>query len=369
MSTIDAQQRAAMRDSFAQLLSARCTESDVRRIMVTTDAHDQQLWQEMAEMGLLATLVPGAYGGFAGGPREIEELMEEAGQVLLPGPFFSSAVLATALLCESTDLEAKRRLLPALVSGRLIGTAALTGEKGLWDGNDCDIVVEQSDGDIRLSGSASYVSDGTLAGLLLVVAKRGKDRRLYEVIARDGLVITALRTFDLTQRLANMSLSRVKARPIDGGDVTAIERAIDLARVALAGRKAGAARRNFDFTVEYLRTRRQFGRPIGGFQAIKHMATDLLLECESATTAARYAADRLAAGAADAAEAIAMADFAVSESQIKIGCDSIQLHGGIGFTWEHPAHLYLRRARHDSMFLGSTQQARERFVTLLEKTG
>ncbi len=367
MSTIDAGQRAAMRDSFARLLGARCTEADVRRIMATDDAHDSRLWHEMAEMGVLATLVPEAYGGLSGGPLEIEQLMEEAGKVLLPGPFFSSAVLATSLLVASTDEEAKARLLPRLADGSLIGTAVLTGEQGLWDGNDCNITVEGSAHDVRLAGTASYVSDGTLAGLILAVVGRGANRQLYELIDRAGLTVRALRTFDLTQRLASLELAGVQARSIEGGDAAAIDAALDMARVALAGREAGAAQRNFEFTVEYLRTRVQFGRPIGGFQAVKHMAADLLLESESGLTAARHAAQRLSAGAGDAAEAVAMASFAVSDSQVRIGFDSIQLHGGIGFTWEHPAHLYLRRARHDSMFLGSTRQARERFLGLVEK--
>jgi alkylation response protein AidB-like acyl-CoA dehydrogenase len=367
MSAIDAGQRAAMRDSFARLLGARCTEGDVRRIMATDDAHDCQLWQEMAKMGVLATLVPEAHGGLSGGPLEIEQLMEEAGRVLLPGPFFSSAVLATSLLVASTDEEAKARLLPRLADGSLIGTAVLTGERGLWDGKDCNIAVNGSAHDVRLGGTASYVSDGKLAGLILVVVGRGANRQLYELIDRAGLTVRALRTFDLTQRLAGFELTAVRARSIKGGNAEAIDQALDMARVALAGREAGAAERNFEFTVEYLRTRVQFGRPIGGFQAVKHMAADLLLESESALTAARHAAQRLAAGATDAAEAVAMASFAVSDAQVRIGFDSIQLHGGIGFTWEHPAHLYLRRARHDSAFLGSTRQARERFLGFVEK--
>jgi alkylation response protein AidB-like acyl-CoA dehydrogenase len=277
-------------------------------------------------------------------------------------------VLATTLLAHSTDEEAKARLFPQLAGGTLIGTAALTGEQGLWDSNDCNISVSGSGESAQLSGTASYVSDGTLAGLLLVVTGSGPDRQLYEVTERAGLTITTLRTFDPTQRLARIGLDGVRARSVRGGNAAAVDRALELARVALAGRQAGAALRNFEFTVEYLRTRIQFGRPIGGFQAVKHMAADLLLESESAITAARHAAERLAADADDAAEMVAMASFAVNDAQVKIGFDSIQLHGGIAFTWEHPAHLYLRRARHDSMFLGSTRQARERFVSLLEKT-
>lgn len=367
MAVIDADQRDAMRESFARLLTDRCTEADVRRIMVTTEAHDASLWQAMAGMGLLAALVPEAYGGLGGGAQEIELLMEEAGKTLLPGPFLSSAVLATVLIAESGDEAAKARLLPRLADGSLIGTAALTGNAGLWDGYDSDVIASCQPQSVTLSGVADYVSDGALAGLLLIVAGRGHARRLYEVTDRTGLAITRLQGFDPTLRLARISFAQVPARAIDGGDAAAIDRALGLVRIAKAGREAGAARRNFEFTVEHLRTRIQFGRRIGGFQAIKHMAADLLIESESAITGARAAAQAHAVGSADAEELVAMSSFVVNEAQVKIAFDSIQLHGGIGFTWQHPAHLYLRRARHDEMFMGSNALARERFVTALEK--
>ncbi|MBB3860974.1 alkylation response protein AidB-like acyl-CoA dehydrogenase [Novosphingobium hassiacum] len=365
MSLIDPEARQAMRESFARLLADRCTEADVRRIMAADTAHDPDLWRAMADLGVLATLIPETFGGLGGGALEAETLMEEAGAALLPGPFFSSAVLATAMLVGSQDDDAKQRLLPALASGEIIGTVALAGPAGLWDATDGEIVV--TDGCL-LSGSAHYVSDGALADLLLVVTGTGTSRQLYEVTDRTGVALTPLKTFDMTQPLAKLVLDKAEARAIVGADATAIDHALDIARVALAGRQAGAAQRNFDFTVEYLRNRVQFGRPVGGFQAIKHMAADLLIERESALTGARIAAERLAAGADDSAELVAMASFAVSEAQLKIASDSIQLHGGIGFTWDYPAHLYLRRARHDQMFLGSNAHARERFVSILEKT-
>lgn len=367
MSVIDATEREAMRESFARLLAARCSEADCRRIMAGDSAHDPDLWAEMAQLGVLAMLVPTEYGGLGGGPRESELLMEEAGRVLLPGPFFSSAVLATLLLSESVDEAAKARLLPSLAEGRLIGTAAIAGEAGLWDGSDGQVIASPGPDGVRLSGFACYVSDGALADLLLVVAGKGDERELFEVTARDGLTITALKTFDPTQRLARLDFAGVPARKIEGACGAAIGRAIDQARVALTGRQAGAAAQNFAFTVEYIRTRVQFGRPIGGFQAIKHMAADLLVESETAITAARHGAELNADSAPGATEALAMASFAVSEAQVRIAADAIQMHGGIAFTWEHPAHLYFRRAQHDTWYLGSSEQAREQFVRELEK--
>lgn len=367
MSEIDEEQREAMRESLARVLGDSCSESDVRRVIESPDAHDPALWRTLADLGLLATLMPARYGGLGGGAREIELLMEEAGKALLPGAFLSSAVLAPAVLLQSTDEDIKARLLPAVAEGRSIATVALTGSAGRWDDEDVDVTAQPSGDAALLSGVADFVSDGALADVLLVVGGRGTTRMLYEVTDRTGLSITRQKTFDPTQRLARIAFKDVAARPVSGVDGPAIDRALDLVRVALVGRQAGAAQRNFEFTVEYLRSRVQFGRPIGGFQAVKHMAADLLVESESAITAARSAAEALASSAPNAAELIVMASFAVSEAQSRIAFDSIQLHGGIGFTWEHPAHLYLRRARHDAMFLGSNEQARERFISILEK--
>lgn len=366
MSAVDAEQREAMRESFERLLADRCSEADVRRIIGNEDAHDEALWQDLARIGLLMVLVPEEHGGIGGGALEVEILMEEAGKALLPGPFLSSAVLATAALAQSSDDAAKARLLPALADGSLIGTVAIAGEQGLWNGDDGDVIAEGTGDSVTLAGVADYVSDGALAELLLVVAGRGPDRKLFEVIDRSGLTVTPLEGFDVTQRLATLEFADVKARAIAGGDAATIDHALDIARIALAGRQAGAAQRNFSFTVEYLRTRVQFGRPIGGFQAMKHMAADLLIECESAISGARAAAEAYASGSLQAEEHVAMASFAVGEAQFSVAFDALQMHGGIGFTWDHPCHLYLRRAWHDSKFLGSNDAARDRFISILE---
>lgn len=217
----------------------------------------------------------------------------------------------------------------------------------------------------RMTGTAHYVGDAAVADIALVVAGQGAERRLFEVRRADGYAVETLTTFDRTQRLATVRLDTTQARQIEITPA-AIDAALSLARVALAGRQVGAAQRNFDFTLDYLRTRVQFGRQIGGFQALKHIAADLLVELESAKTAARHAAECLASGAADSESALAMASFTAADAQSQIAAQAIQLHGGIGFTWEHPAHLYFRRAQHDSLFLGAPEQARERFMSVME---
>jgi len=354
--------REAMRESFERFVRDHCSEAFVRSRMEAADAHDRQLWADLAALGFTALLVPEAFGGLGGGPREAETIMEEAGKVLLPGPLFSSAILATALIAHAPDQRARERLLPALADGSLIATAALTGETGHWDGRDLDIEVDDR---MRLNGTAHFVSDADVADMILVVAGRGEERRLFEV-GKDQVRMEAVPTFDRTQRLARVQFDHAPALLIEGADAKMIDAALALAKIALLGRQVGAAERNFEFTIDYLRTRVQFGRPIGGFQALKHMAADLLVELESAKTAARHAADCLAENRPDAAEAVAMAGFLVSDAQTRIAAEAIQLHGGIGFTWEHSAHLYLRRAQHDGLFLGSPESQRDAFLSFLE---
>ena len=355
--------REAMRESFERFGRDRCTEAFVRRQMETPDGHDRRLWGDLAALGFTALLVPEAFGGLGGGAREAETIMEEAGKILLPGPLFSSAILATALIAHAPDPRARERLLPRLADGSLIATAALTGKAGRWDGQVIEIEI---DADGRLEGTAHFVSDAQVADIYLVVAGRGEKRRLFEVDRQLGR-IEIVRTFDRTQRLARVHFDHASATPIEGAGAEIIDAALALAKVALLGRQVGAMTRNFEFTIDYLRTRVQFGRPIGGFQALKHMAADLLVELESARTAARHAADCLAEDRPDAAEAIAMAGFLVSDAQARIAAEAIQLHGGIGFTWEHAAHLYLRRAHHDGLFLGSPESQREAFLSFLEE--
>lgn len=368
MATIDAEELATIRNGFARLLSEKCSETDVRRIMETETGHDAALWSAISEMGIPALLVPEEQGGITAGPVEIEAVMEEAGAALLAGPLLSSAVLAVGLLNQSTDEDAKRRLLPQIASGERIATVALTGDAGTWTPDAVAVTAEADGNGWRLSGTASFVTAGNIADILLVVARMDGGLGCFEIDPRSaGVTAQLLETWDRTSRLSRFAFEAVVATPIAGIDAAAVERTLDLARVALAGEQAGAARRIFDITVDYLKTRVQFGRQIGGFQAMKHMAADLLIEVESATSAARAAAQALANDAPDKDALIALASFACADAFSQVAADAIQMHGGIAFTWEHPAHLYLRRARLDAQLFGQSDMYRERFVAALEK--
>jgi alkylation response protein AidB-like acyl-CoA dehydrogenase len=202
-----------------------------------------------------------------------------------------------------------------------------------------------------------------------VVARDESGLATFEVNpASPGITIERLESFDQTQRFARITFTSAQGVPIAGADGTVIERMLDLARVALAGEQAGAAHRLFDMTIEYIKTRVQFGRPVGGFQALKHMAADLLVEVESSISAARQAAQALADGAPESDALVNLAAFTCADAFSQVAATSIQMHGGIAFTWEHPAHLYLRRARTDALLFGSPSFYRDRYLSVLEKS-
>jgi len=362
MTTLAADERAALREAVQKLLADRSSEADVRRTMETESGYDADLWRQLAEMGITGLIIDPEFGGAGAGPLELEAVMEEAGAALLCGPLLSSAVFAAGLLDASGDTDAKARLLPGIASGECIATVAMTGTRATWTPEGVTVTAS---GD-KLSGTAAYVSHANLAHVLLVVAKTGDEFGVFEVDPKAaGVTITTPKALDLTQRLAQVDFSNVSARRLADTGWDAVETALDLTRVALAGEQAGAAERIFNITVEYISNRIQFGRPIGGFQAIKHMAADLLVEKESAISAARAAAQALADGAADKDSMISLAAFACADAFHKIAFDSIQMHGGIAYTSVCPAHLYLRRARADQQLFGNSNFYRERFVAQL----
>jgi len=369
LATITAEDRTALTDSLKRLLADHASEADVRRVMETDRGYDPALWRQLAEMGIVGLVIEEEFGGVGAGPVELERVMEDAGAALLCAPLVSSGVLAAQLLRALGDGEAKTRLLPAIANGSRIATAALTGRRGGWTPETVEVEATPRD-DVAwtLDGVASFVTDGQVADVLLAAARTADGIAVFEVEPRaKGVSIKPLPTFDHTLRLAEIGFDAAPARRLasTGPAWDAVEAALDLARVALAGEEAGAARRTLEFTVDYAKTRAQFGRLIGSFQAIKHMAANLVLESESATSAARHAAQALADGARDAGAAISLASFACADAFGAIAADAIQMHGGIAFTWAHPAHLYLRRARADAQLFGGSAFHRERYLQRL----
>jgi len=365
MATITAEDRTALTDSLRRLLTDKSSEADVRRVMETPEGYDPALWRQLAEMGIVGLIVEEDYGGVGAGPVELELVMEEAGAALLCSPLISSGVLAAGLIQALGDDDAKSRLLPGIADGSRIATLALTGAKGSWTRDGVEVSAKPAGDGWTLDGAASFVTHGQIADVVLVAARTSDGIGIFEVEAgANGLAVKALPTFDHTLRLADLSFAGTPARRLraSGDAWDAVERALDLARIALAGEEAGGAKRAMEMTVDYAKTRVQFGRLIGSFQAIKHMAADILLEAESAISAARHAARALADGATGAPAAISLASFACADAFSAVTAQAIQMHGGIAFTWAHPGHLYLRRARADAQLFGTPAAYRERFL-------
>lgn len=361
--TMSVAERAELAAAVKDLLSEHCTEGDVRRVMNTDSGFDRDLWSKLTAQGVAGLIVDPEYGGVGLGAQELEAVAEVTGAALLPAPFLSSAVFATALLQAAGTDDDKARLLPWLAEGSSIATVAATGSRGTWAPDGVAVqAVRRGDGH-QLTGTAHYVLDGQIADVIIVVAKTDEGIALFEV-APDaaGFDRTAATVFDPTVRLSTFTFDQTPGRRIGTGSWAAVEHALSLTVIALAGEQVGGARHLFDVTVEYLKTRIQFGRPIGSFQAIKHMAADLLLEVESATSAAQHAAAQFDTDPADADGAVALAGFACAEAYHTTAMQSIQMHGGIGFTWEHPAHLFLRRARTGRQLFGSSRDHRERYL-------
>lgn len=343
MQGVTTEDRDALLDSVHRLFADRCAERDVRRIMDSETGHDPALWRALIDLGIGGLTVPEAHGGVGLGPIELELVMEAAGAALVPAPLLSTAIAAALL-------DGER--LAALVEGGSIAAVAFAGRDD-WTGRS-DV---RSEGD-RLTGTARFVPDAGIADTILVTL----DDAVFAV-ARDDTTISTLPVFDRTRRMADVTFHGPATRIGDGGRIPA---ARDIALVALAGEQAGGARRIMEMAVDYARERHQFGRAIGSFQAVKHMAADLLLEAESAISAARDAARLLAMDAPAKDAAIALAAFACGDAFVRCGKDAIQMHGGIAFTWEHPAHLYLRRARSAAQLYGDVNHWRERYIRALE---
>ncbi|MFF7640815.1 acyl-CoA dehydrogenase family protein [Streptomyces canus] len=342
-------------------------ETETRRLMETPEGFDRALWLRMGtELGLQGLAVPEEYGGAGCGPVEVGVVMEEMGRALVCAPFLSSAVLATTTLLRCADEDARKRLLPGLACGELVGTLALTEDSARWDAAGVRLTARESKGSWLLTGHKTFVLDGATADVVLTVARTEDDTGdgigvfCVEGDAA-GLTRAPLPTMDPTRRQARLDYQDVPATRLrthgDGWDL--VSEVLDRAAVALAAEQVGVASRALDMAVEYAKVRHQFGRPIGSFQAVKHLLADVLLEMESARAAAHYA---LLASENEDPELPAVASLAkafCSDACVQATQENIQVHGGIGFTWEHPAHLYLKRAKTSQLLFGDPAYHRE----------
>jgi alkylation response protein AidB-like acyl-CoA dehydrogenase len=314
------------------------------------------------QLGLQAMTIPESMGGAGFGYVELLVVLEEMGAALLCAPYFSTVALATnALLC-SKDEVAQKQWLPTIASGETIATLATTEDSGRWELDAVSTSATKADGGWRLNGHKSFVLDGHTAALVLVAARTDAGLSLFAVESgASGLTRTPLATMDQTRKQARLVFEDTPATLVgrDGDAAPGLERTLQLACVALAAEQVGGAQRVLDNAVDYAKNRMQFGRPIGSFQAIKHKCADMLLEVESSKSAAYYGAWAAATDDEELPLAASLAKSYCSDAYFHCAGENIQIHGGIGFTWEHHAHLYFKRAKSSELLLGDPAYHRE----------
>jgi alkylation response protein AidB-like acyl-CoA dehydrogenase len=343
------------RSAVRAFLEHHSPESAVRRVMESETGLDSAIWRAMADqLSLQGLIIPEEYGGEGFGFAEIGLVLEEMGAALLPGPYFASAVLAASVLLCSGDDEACKRYLPGIASGETIATLALTELSGRWDRDGIETSAYRRGAEWLLRGAKHYVPDGAIADLVFVVARAASGTiGLFAVESIDDLARREQSSLDPTRRQAVIEFADTVAMRIGPEDAWAgLSRALSRAAAALANEQVGGAQRCLDQAVAYAKVRTQFGRPIGSFQAIRHRCADLMLDIECARGVAQYAVHAVDHFPAESESAAALAKACCSDAYARAAAANIQLHGGIGFTWEHPAHLYFKRAQSSGMLLG-----------------
>jgi alkylation response protein AidB-like acyl-CoA dehydrogenase len=348
------------------LLSDHSPDSRVREIMQTARGFDETLWTRMAdELGICGLAVPEEYGGGGAGFAELAVVLEELGGSLACVPYLSSVVLAQTFLLSVDDEKARTRWLPRLCSGAVRATVAIAEPGRPWTVEGVRLPASQTDTGWTLSGVKTSVIDGATADVILVIARSGAGLSAFAVDGdAPGLTKTSLPTMDQTRKQARLEFGATPATPVGaiGEAEPAFQRLLAIASAALAIEAVGGAQRALDMAVGYARTRLQFGRLIGSFQAIKHKCANMLLQVESAKSAAYYARGIVNATVKSEVGTLQPDDdFWLSVSLAKVVCtdafahcaaENMQIHGGVGFTWEHPAHLYFKRAKANELMFG-----------------
>ena len=353
-----------LRDAVRKFLEAKSPETEVRRLMETTEGYDPAVWSQMAnELGLQGLHIPEEYGGQGFTWVELGIVLEEMGRALLCAPYFSTVVLAADAILNAGTADQKKSLLPGIASGETIATLAFTEPNGKWDASG---ITMEADGG-KLTGTKMFVLDGHTADLIVVAARAkgtsGEDGISFYTVAGDasGLTRTPLATMDQTRKQAKLEFKDVEGKLIgtEGQGWSVLEKVLDLAAIGLAAEQVGGAQFVLEMAVQYAKDRIQFGRPIGSFQAIKHKCADMLLEVESAKSASYYGSWCAAEMNDELPSVASLAKAYCSEAYFHAAAENIQIHGGIGFTWEHPAHLYFKRAKSSELLFGDPTYHRE----------
>jgi alkylation response protein AidB-like acyl-CoA dehydrogenase len=368
-------EQSQFREAVRRFLNDKAPISEARRLMATASGYDRDVWREACvDLGLASVHIPERYGGLGAGFIELCITLEEMGRVLFCAPFFSSSVLAANAILNAASETYKQKLLPEIASGRQIATLAVAEHGGHWDATDIGLRASADGDSYRLNGIKKFVTDGAIADIVIVVGQSPRpapsnDLSLYLVAGESpGLERRPLNVIDPTRKQAELTFSDVVATRIGefGNDAAALHLTIDQAAIALANEMAGGCQILLESAVEYAQLRMQFGRLIGSFQAVKHKCADMLVDVEQAKSAAYYAAAAAADGDADLSAVAATAKATVSDAYMRIAAECIQIHGGIGFTWDNNTHLWFKRAKNSEVFLGSPALHRERYMQSIE---
>lgn len=364
------------RDFVRKFMSSHSATNAVRVQMETEQGYDRAVWKNLSDsLGLPGLLIPEEYGGQGFGAIELGIALEEMGRSLLCAPYLGSSVLATsAILYAGTDKE-KNQWLPDLAAGNKIAALALAESSGLWDAASIEAVATELNGRYFLNGTKSFVLDGSSADFIVVVARQensvGEAGISFFIVdsTAAGLDKRLLDTVDETRKLSKIEFNNVEANPLGtiGDGAEALQKTLNLSYVALANEMMGGAQKLLENALEYAQLRVQFGRLIGSFQSMKHKLADLLMDVELAKSAVYYASEAAAEGADDLPAVASLAKAFASDTYLKVAAACIQIHGGIGFTWENDTHLYFKRAKSSEVFLGGPGLHRERLIQNWQK--
>jgi alkylation response protein AidB-like acyl-CoA dehydrogenase len=371
------EEQALLRDTARKFLESACTTKFVRERMETAEAVTPEFWAQLAEQGWLGINFAEEEGGSGLGLTDLVVLMEEMGRAVMPGPYLATVLLGGAAIRAAGSPAQRQEYLPAIAEGRLKATLAAIEANARWDAAGITMTAQPARGGFNLAGTKLFVPDAHLADIV-VVAARTRDGSTMEdgvslfLVPRDtaGLSVALMPSIDETRKLCEVRFDNI---PVPQtallGELhqgwPALAAVYDTAAVALAAEMCGGAQRVLDMTVDYAKLRVAFGKPIGSYQGVKHKCADMLVEIENAKSLTYYAAWAIDEGTADAPLAAAMAKSCASDASRKVSNAGIQLHGGIGMTWEHDLHLYMKRAKASEVAFGDATWHRERVASLL----
>ena len=370
------EEQELLRSTARKFLENECPSEVVRKLMDTPEGMTPALWGKLAEQGWLGLITPEAYDGMGLGLVDLVVLMEEMGRAVVPGPYFSTVLLGGLGILEAGTEAQKKEWLPKIAAGEKRVTLAWMEPSAQLGPEGVTLAAAEKGGTFTLSGTKLFVPDAHTADAVVVAARTGKPGAegisLFLVPkGAKGLAVTLLPTMDQTRKLCEVTLKDVAV----GGDAVlgatgsgwkALSRVLDRATVALCAEMCGGAQKVLDMTVEYAKIRQAFGRPIGSFQGVKHKAADMLVDVENSKSITYYAAWAMDEGVAEGPLAASMAKAYVSDAYRKVSAAGIQLHGGIGFTWEHDLHLYFKRAKSSEFTFGDATYHRERVAQLID---